>query len=374
MQINSPGSVKKRKHSSFSPVPVIMLIVVFVFSLWFKVSEPGIIPGEAMSNLWTAFRLWIAELFHLPLALDRFDLIREHDFYYETIRRLKVSIVTLVSGAAVCAGGAVFQTMFKNPLASPNILGISTGVNLGTILFLFLFPTTAMGMLNRRYIYCFITAGILVGLTMLAGKVAGRRLGRFSIMDMLVVGAIISQFGSVLTMYFQFKLEEIDYNLLTAYQEISMGMYVLTDLKSMITFLLMIALSIVPLYLVRYRMNATVLDDTDARSMGVNTDRLRMAGMLSGAVLAITALIECGDMGILSMAVPPVVRYLCKGADFRKVLYYSICTGSMIMLLARSFCSMIYIAGMALPVNFAISLLVLPMFVLAMSKQRGVYA
>ena len=374
MRIEPGYSVKKKRSKNYSLIPVFALIAVFVFSLWFKVSEPGIIPGQAMSNLWTALRLWIAELFHLPMALDRFDLIREHDFYYETIRRFKLSLVTLISGAAVCVGGAVFQTMFKNPLASPNILGISTGVNLGTILFLFLFPTTAMGMLERRYLFCFVTAGILVGLTMLAGKIAGRRLGSFSIMDMLVVGAVISQFGSVLTMYLQFKLEEIDYNLLTSYQEISMGMYILTDLRSILTFLVMITVSIIPVYLVRYRLNATVLDDADARSMGVNTDRLRTVGMLCGAVLAISALVECGDMGILSMAVPPVVRYLCKGADIRKVLYYSICAGGILMLLARSICSMIYIAGMALPVNFAISLLVLPMFVLAMSKQRSVFA
>ena len=374
MRIKSGTSLKGKSERYYSVLPILLLIAVFVFSLWFKVSEPGLIPIQAMSNLWTAIRLQTAELLNQSLALDRFDIIREHDYYYETVRRLKNSLVTLFSGAAVCAGGAVFQTMFKNPLASPNILGISTGVNLGTILFLFLFPTTAMGMLERRYIYCFISAGILVGLTMLAGKIAGRKLGRFSIMDMLVVGAVISQFGSILTMYFQFRLEEIDVNLLTAYQEISMGVYVLTDAGSMMTFMLLMVFSVTPLYLIRYRLNATVLDEMDARSLGVNTDRLRTVGMLCGAVLAVTALVACGDMGIMSMAVPPVVRYLCRGADFRKVLYYSICAGSIIMLLARSLCSLIYVAGMALPVNFAISLLVLPLFVFAMSKQRSVYA
>lgn len=357
-----------------SPIPLIALTAMFVVSLWFRVTEPGFEPVQSMSNLWAAMRLGIAELFNQPLALDKFDIIKQHDFYYETISRLKDSLVTCIAGMAVCAGGAAFQTMFKNPLASPNILGISTGVNLGTVIFIYMFPATAMGMLEKRYIYCYVCTSVMVGITMLSGSIAGRKLGRFSVQDMLVVGAIISQFGNVLAMYLQFKVEAIDANLLTAYQELSMGIYVMTDLKSILIFIISIAVSIIPMYMLRYRMNATVLDDQESRSMGVDPGRLRGVGMICGAVLAVTALTECGDMGIMSMAVPPVVRYLSRGADFRKVLYYSMCVGGTIMLLARSICSMIYVAGMAMPVNFAISLIVLPVFVIALSKQRSVLA
>lgn len=374
MPIRKKLSLEKTPQKTVSLIPLIAVAAVFLFSLCFRIVEPGFIPVQGMSNLIAMIRIALADLFHQSLALDRFDIIRDHEFYYETVNRLKNSLVTLLSGAAVCAGGAVFQTMFRNPLASPNILGISTGVNLGTILFLYWFPSTAMAVLEQRYIFCFVTSGLLVALTMAAGKIAGRKLGRFSIADMLVVGAVISQLGSILTMYYQYKLEEIDSTLLTAYQEISMGLYVLTDTKTILIFLSLIAVSTLPLYLLRYRLNATVLEDADARSLGINVDRLRGTGMICGALLAITALVECGDLGIVSMAVPPVMRYMCNGADIRKVLYYSVCTGGIIMLLARSFCSMIYVAGMALPVNFAISLLVLPMFVFAMSKQRGIYA
>lgn len=370
---NSGLAGRQGKFSYYSIVPLLALIAMFIVSLCFRVGESGFIPGQAMSNLWTAFRLGLADLFNQPLALQKGEIIDQHQFYYETISRLKDSIVTLISGAAVCAGGAVFQTMFRNPLASPNILGISTGVNLGTVLFLMMFPTTAMGMLTRRYVFCFVAAGVMVALTMLGGSLAGRKLGRFSVSDMLVLGSIISQFGNVLAMYYQFRLEEVNADLLTSYQELSMGTYVLTDTRSLITFFVGMAVGVVPIFLLRYRLNATVLDDPDARSMGVNSGLLRGVGMLCGAVMAIVALVQCGDLGIMSMAVPPVVRYICRGADVRKVLYYSVCTGGIIMLAARSVCSMIYVAGMALPINFLISLLVLPLFVIAMSKQRSVY-
>ena len=87
---------------------------------------------------------------------------------------------------------------------------------------------------------------------------------------------------------------------------------------------------------------------------------------------ALTALIHCGDMGILSMAIPCVCR-MGRGADFRKVCLWSACLGGSILLFCRSVCSMIYVAGMAMPVNFAISLVVLPAFVLAISKQRSAF-
>lgn len=368
-----PTDMKKKKN--LRPLfPVLLLIAVFLFSLCFRTALPGFIPAESAVNLWTALQLRVAAVMHLPMALDRFAIIDAHPYYYETIIRLKNSIVTALAGMAVCAGGALFQTMFKNPLASPNILGISTGVNLGTMIFIFLFQMEAMAHMNTRYIYCYITAIVCVGLTMLAGKLAGRRTGRFSLIDMLVVGSIISQFGNVLTMYLQFKIEEVDATLLTAYQELSMGLYVLTDWKSMAVFLGSLTLSMVPVALIRYRLNATVLADEDARSLGVNIGRLRAVGMVCGSVMAMTALIECGDLGIVSMAVPPVCRYLAKGADFRKVLYWSMCVGASILLLCRSVCSMIYIGGMALPVNFAVSLLVLPLFVVALSRNRSVFA
>ncbi len=363
----------KRKRPAFNIIPLICLVGFFLFSLCFRSAMPGFIPVEAYSNLLTGVRLKIAEIAHLPMPMDKYDIIAAHPYYYETFVRLKNSLVTAFAGMAVCGGGAMFQTMFKNPLASPNILGISTGVHLGTMLFIFIYQAEAMAMMQTRYIYCYACAVVLVAVTMMAGKLAGRRTGRFSIVDMLVVGSIISQFGNVLSMYLQFKVEEIDTELLTVYQELSMGLYVLTDLKTLLIFFGSLAISLLPAIMIRYRFNATVLDDQDAGSLGVNVGLLRSAGMVFGSIMAMTALIECGDLGIISMAIPPICRAMFKGADFRKVLYYSMCMGAVVLLISRSVCSMIYVAGMALPVNFAVTLLVLPFFVYALSRQRSVF-
>ena len=362
-----------RKRRVRQLAPVLLLIAMFWLSLCFRTAQPGFIPAEAMSNLWTAFRLWLAQVFQQPLWLDRFTVIEAHPYYYETLIRLRNSLVTAGSGMAVCLGGAVFQTMFKNPLASPNILGISTGVNLGNILFILAYTTQSLAMMSRRYVYCYACAILLVALAVGTGKLAGRRVGRFSVVDMLIVGSLISQFGNVLVLYLQYKVTEIDYDLLTVYQELSLGIYVLTDLQSMLLFAAGLAVSMIPVLLLRFRFNGTALDDESAKAMGLRPGALRGMGMVCGGILAMTALIHCGDMGILSMAIPCICR-MRRGADFRKVCLWSVCLGGSILLFCRSVCSMIYVAGMAMPVNFAISLIVLPAFVLAISKQRSAFA
>ena len=114
-------------------LPAVLLLAVFLLSLCFQVTQPGFIPGETFANLYTGVRLFFADLFQLPLALDRWDLIDAHPYYYETFVRLKSSLTTALSGMGICLAGAVFQTVFRNPLASPNIVGVSAGVNLGKL-------------------------------------------------------------------------------------------------------------------------------------------------------------------------------------------------------------------------------------------------
>lgn len=351
---------------------LLALLAAFLLSLCFRTAMPGFIPRETLSNYWTALRLGIAQLLNQPLVLDRYRIIEGQAYYYETFARLKNSAVTCVAGMAVCLAGAACQTVFKNPLASPNILGVSSGVNLGNAIFLMVYTTRSLSMLSLRFVYCYACAAGLVAVIMGCGKLAGMRVRRFSVMDMLLVGAILSQMCNVVIMYLQYKLEEVDTTLLTTYQELSLGLYLPTDRAALIFFAVSIAAAFLPVLLLRCRFNLTALEDDEARSMGARPQALRFVGLCCGGVLAMTAMIFCGDMGILAMALPCVCRYR-SGADFAGVCFTSMCAGGILLLLCRSVCSMIYIGGAALPINFIISLAVLPMFVAALSRGRSAF-
>ena len=354
-------------------LPAVLLLAVFLLSLCFQVTQPGFIPGETFANLYTGVRLFFADLFQLPLSLDRWDLIDAHPYYYETFVRLKSSLTTALSGMGICLAGAVFQTVFRNPLASPNILGVSAGVNLGNLVFILTFQTAALSSLNQRYLYCFACTFLILGVVLLVGKLAGFRARTVSIVDMIVVGSVLSQLTGVVATYLQYVLEGIDYSLLLVYQQLSLGIYVSPDTPALLLFFALILVGMVPVLLVRWRFNAAAFSDEDAALMGVHPGRLRGVGLVCGSVLAATALIFCGDVGMLSMAVPHICRYR-SGADFRVLCYRSVCAGGVLMLLCRILSSLIYIQGVALPINFLISAAILPVFVVVLLRRKEAFA
>lgn len=368
-----PYDLKSGKKKRFWVLPVSVLLAAFLLSLCFRTALPGFIPIEAAKNLYTAIRLEAARLLRLPLHLQRFSIIDAHPYFYETIIRLKNSFITACSGGAVCIGGALMQTIFRNPIASPNLLGISTGVNLGNMVFLFVYTSTALSMMERRFVYCYAFSALLVLLITGVGQLSGRRSGGRNIMDMLIIGTVISQFGSVFTLYLQYRLMEQDYELMRVFQELNMGIFVLTDAKSLLMFSGGLLVSLVPVLLLRYRMNAAAFPDEEARALGVRPLALRSVGLISAGILSMTALIHVGNLGMIAMVIPHLCRF-GRGTDFRLVCLKSACYGGAVMLVCRSVCSMIFVAGAALPVNFAVSILVLPAFVFSLAKGRSAFA
>ena len=364
--------MKSRKQTFTRLLPLYGLIFFFVFSLCFRVTEPGFVPKETFVNLFTGVRFLIAKAFHQPLYLEKYDLIQSLPYYYETFIRLKYSLVTCLSGMGICLAGAAFQTMFRNPLASPNFIGISAGVNLGNVVFILVYTSQALVMLTQRYLYCYGFSVFFVLLIILAGKLAGLRVRRFSVMDMVIVGAVITQLGNVFVMYLQYVLEAQDPTLLLTYQELTMGIYLATDTRSLIFFAASILLGMLPLVFIRYRFNIAAFEEEDAIAMGIRPGRLRAVGIIFSGLVGVTAMIFCGDMGILALAVPHVCRYFV-GSEFGRLSFVSICSGGILMLLCRTVSSLVYFQGTALPVNFIISLAVLPAFIVVLAKRKKAF-
>jgi len=359
---------KSKKHF----IPLVMLVLVFLFNLCFRIAEPGFIPKETIVNLTEGISFLIAHLLNQSRYLDKSKIIANMPYYYETFIRLKYSFITCLSGMGLCLAGAAFQTMFKNPLASPNIIGVTAGVNLGNVVFILLYTTQALSVMTHRYVFCYGFSVVLIIFIMLAGKLAGIRVRRFSVMDMVIVGSVITQLTNVIVMYLQYVLEAIDSTLLLTYQEITMGIYIVTDNFSLVFFAAATILCMLPIILIRYRFNIVAFEDEDALTIGIVPKRLRFVGMVFGGMLAITAIVFCGEMGILALAIPHICRYQV-GADFRKLCYVSVCSGGILMLLCRIISSMFYFQGVALPVNFIISLVVLPVFIIVLAKQKKAF-
>ena len=354
-------------------MPWMVLAAIFLLSLCFRVAEPGFAPKEMAENLWTGLRLQWARVFKLPLFLDRWDIIGSRPYYYEAFLRLKNSLVTCFSGMALCMAGAAYQTVFQNPLASPNTLGITAGVKLGNVVFVLVFAWDAIANLHTRYLYCYGFSAVILLLILLAGKLAGYKSRSFSVLDMVLVGVMMTQLCDAVAGFLEYRLESQSFVLLMVYQQLSLGALTRFDDLSMLLFVVMIVLSLIPILLVRYRFNATAFTDDEALMMGVHPQRLRFVGMACGSILALTALIHCGDIGLLAMAVPHICRYWV-GSDFRKLCAVSMAAGGVLLLIGRIVSSLVIVAGVEPPVNFFVSLAIVPLFILALLSRRNSFA
>jgi len=347
---------------------LLCLLLAFIFSLCFRVGMPGFIPVAAMRNLWLGLRLYFAGIFSLPLNLDRFDLIRESRYYYESLLQVRYSLLTLTAGAIICLSGALFQTVFRNPLASPANIGVSAGTNLGNVVFVYTYRFQALTILPRRLAFCYGFALLLTSAALAAGSIAGIKVRRFTVLDMVIVGTIISQFANAFVLYMQYQIESIDTSLVLIYQQLYLGAYIPIETSSLIILVIVCVVGVAPVALIRYHFNLAGFDSDEARSMGAHPEMLRIVGLFCGGLLAATAIIYCGEIGMMAMAIPYVVRYYV--SDFRKVCFGSMVFGGILMLLMRSLSNMIYIGALPMPAGIIASIGVMPLFLMAARQRR----
>lgn len=327
-------------------------------------------PDEYARSYALAIRLLFARIFDTPLWYQKDAAIAAVGgsvSYYGALAQLRLVLMTFVAGAAVSIAGAIFQTAYRNPMASPNIIGASAGVGLGNVVVVMLFSAACYDHILLRYEYCYGFTAICVILVLLLGKISGSKQENYSILNMIMAGSVISQIINVITMYFMYNLTDED---LVLYQLISLGTYIDTSALSMSIFMAVMAISLLPVLLMRYRFNAIGMDKTETTSLGLSTGGLRLVGQVCGAIMVTCAMIHCGQVGMISMVIPYLLRRVV-GSDFRHLAVYSGLIGGGLLMLCRLGTSFFLIAGEPLPVSFLIQLVLMPAFMVILARQRG---
>lgn len=326
------------------------------------------VPVKNLESYVLALRLLASRLTDGPLYHQREAVIEAFGSiaYYGALARLRITLVAFTSGAALAISGAIFQTAYRNPMASPNIIGATAGVNLGNVLVVALFSAKAYENIVLRYKYCYGFTVLCVGLVLLLGKISGMRRKSYSLLEMVMAGSIVSQVLRVFSMYFMYQLTEED---LVLYEEISLGTYPDTSALSMTIFFAVMAVSILPVLLMRYRLNALGMDRVEADSIGVPTGGLRVAAQICGVLMVTCSMIHCGEIGMLSLVIPYIVRQAA-GSDFRHLCSLSALAGGTLLMVCNLAASFVYIADAPLPVTFVIELILVPAFMLILARNR----
>jgi iron complex transport system permease protein len=223
--------------------------------------------------------------------------------------RLPRVLAGLLVGAALAASGAVYQGLFRNPLVSPDILGVSAGASLGAVAGIFLsLPVVAIQGL------AFGGGLAAVALVYLIGTAARERDPVLVlVLAGVAVGALLGACISLL------KVLADPYNQLPAITFWLLGSLASVNRGDLLSVLPAVVIGLMPMVLLRWRMNLMTLDDDEARALGVETARLRLVLIAAATLMTAAAVSISGIIGWIGLLVPHVARTLV-GPDFARLL------------------------------------------------------
>ena len=343
------------------------LVLLFFASLCIRVSSPGVIsPADTLINLKTWMHLSLGEWLNWPISLQKLQIIEGLPDYYETVSAFKINLITVICGMMLALSGAVFQGVFRNPIAAPTMLGVSSGVEMGILILVLLHGAKAYTMPLEKYVYCYIGAAIMLVLVIVMGKLASGK-NKFSVIDLLLVGAILSQIAGAVSTYLSYTMDD---ETVLIYREVSSAIYVNTDSSAFVFLAGAFLLSMVPMYFMRFSFNVLCFDNDQSYSMGINPRIMRFAVLIFGTVMITAAMVHCGAVGMISLIVPHISRYIF-GAEFGRLFYGNLLIGGGILLLCRAVSSLFYFGYSGnLPIGVIVSLVCAPIFVVMMVKQK----
>jgi iron complex transport system permease protein len=264
-------------------------------------------PGEIVSALWR--------------AASGQPGVGQIDTVLFSIRLPRVLAAVLV-GAALAAAGAAYQGLFRNPLVSPDILGVSTGAGLGAVFGIFLsWPVAGI------QLAAFVTGLATVGLvTLIGGLVRHREPVLILVLAGVVVGSLAGAAISLL------KILADPYDQLPAIVFWLLGSLASVRSAEALTAFPLIALGLVPLILLRWRINVLSLGDEEARALGVEAGRLRAVVIVAATLMTASVVAISGVIGWVGLVIPHLARMLV-GPNFDRLLPASLLMGGGYLLL-----------------------------------------
>ncbi|WP_441697846.1 FecCD family ABC transporter permease [Helicobacter pylori] len=268
--------------------------------------------------------------------------------------RLPRVILALLVGASLSGSGVVMQTIFRNPLVDPFLLGISSGAMLGVAM--------AIAVVESNIAILAFFGAILASLAVLA---MNRVLGN-SVLSLVLSGVVLSAFLSALAGAIKFFVIPQKAQAIVVWL---LGSLSLSSYKDCLIAFIGLSLGFIPLFLLRWRINLLSLSDAQSLSLGINPVLLRSLCLVCVSVASALAVSVSGTIGWIGLVIPHVAR-LFFGANLQKLLLNSLLMGAFFLLLADVVAKTI--TPYDLPVGIATSVLGAPFFLWLLFRTRGV--
>lgn len=268
--------------------------------------------------------------------------------------RLPRILLACLVGCGLSAAGTGYQTVFQNPMAAPDILGASSGACFGAALAIL----TGQGAVMIT-VFAFLASLLSVALVYLVGnRTRGNR-----VVNLLLAGIMVGSLFSACTSYIKLVADPTNQLPLITYW--IMGSLSGTRMGTVRFAAVCMAVGLVPLLLLRWRMNLLTLSPDEARAMGVHTDRLRLAVILSSTVLTAAAVSVSGMIGWVGLVIPHLSRRIV-GSDCRRLMPMSCLFGAAFLLLVDNMARCL--TATEIPIGILTAFVGAPFFIYLMVK------
>ena len=248
--------------------------------------------------------------------------------------RFPQAVTALFAGASLAVSGLLLQTLFKNPLAGPSILGISDGANLGVALVmlffgnsLHLFSTYSFGGSLAMIIAAFLGACVILGIIIyFSTKVS-------SPVMLLIIGIMVGYLASSVISILNYYSSA---DRVHAYVMWGMGDFSGVSIERLPFFIICSVVGLFLAVMMVKPLNALLLGETYATNLGVKVKFVRIIILLCTGILTATVTAFCGPVSFIGLAVPHIARLLLGSSNHTMLLPVTILAGSCVALLCNA--------------------------------------
>ena len=299
------------------------------------------------------------------------ELLSEDELIHYNIlwkSRLPQAVTALAAGAGLAVSGLQMQTVFRNPLAGPSVLGISNGASLGVAFVVLLsgqvggVALSRLGLLGDAALTVAAVSGAMAVMALIAWvsqKVHGN-------VTLLIIGVMIGYLATAIIGVLKFFSAEED---IRAYVVWGLGSFARVSGDQVWLFTSLMALLLPLSMLLVKQMNLMLLGDGYARNLGLNVRRARLLIIVSSGTLVAIVTAYCGPVMFIGLAVPHLCRALLRTSDHRALMPATLLMGGGLALLCNLIARMPGFEG-ALPVNSVTALIGAPVVASVLFRKR----
>ena len=274
--------------------------------------------------------------------------------------RLPRVLLALLSGAGLSVAGASFQSLFSNPLATPDTLGVATGASFGAALGILLGLNMALVQVLA------LASGVLAVVVVYA---VSRVRGTSSMIMIILGGMVVSALFSALVSLIKYVADPQD--VLPSITFWLMGSLSGTNYETLLLGAPFIIAGTLLIYALRWRLNALSLNEEEAHTLGVNVRLVRALVVLGSTMVTASVVSMCGLIGWVGLLIPHISRMML-GNDNRRVVPASVVLGAAFMLVIDTVARTV--TASEIPVSILTAVIGAPVFIALLRKSGGIRA